>query len=1222
MIKSIYIFLQSFLLVFSFTLPSIAFAQGNQPDLSQLAKFPQGTYTTSTYIGLPNDYCSFARRDFPTVHIISSQNRVIGGANMNLAAEIINATTTYMFDGKVEVRIREIGSSIDVARITIAEELYLNPGEKRNIVFQWKVPSYVKAGTYEAVPYFTSKEHRWAYGFDMQDNKVGRALLFTIASTQGEVGIESSKITVQGNPYQFNRRPPQVPDDVVEIEFPLINKTDGKKQVAVKWEIYGWNIQSDKWVIDQGAKMVVVEAGKQNKVQVSFTDEKYPHYAIRFHTEYADTKQSTTLHVLRSSIGNAAWNYIDVSAPELQEGVPFTLKSCLRYLPMSGTNQEYTASFRIQDTEGQVIETHTYTPRFPGGRFDDVFTFTPDKDYSNFRIVAEVIGKNGVIEKSEIDIDCTKFSEGGCSQSKTNPIFTFFSNNWIWIIFGIIAIGIIVILFKKMKNKKNVSLTSALIICMMFAWYAFTPESTYAQLEYRDYTARSIHFSYPGFPDPYFSPHAPNPPGYFTDVLRIYNGPIVIYKNTISNLTDGTADIDATYGGAPAYNNDTTDPYDYVMEYSGYQFIPTVNAGDQIRITFTPHLNHSEHLYWGLGEQYFPFNGIGWWSRGWVDIQGGRGQWIYPGQTPVRECRLDNMQAFYSYDPNENNDYYITDAISFNAYFDTVVERPAKNVFDVKNMTCTPVPGLNSPTRNDVTVDCTVDAVDGLAEFTLEWDKTKAYAFQSFDMLVQDPNSDAEYFTACISPTDQVYGGPLRVVDDGGPWADDDMSGYPPELIPSGHISNFVGIPPKRITYKFQIGNISQQGAPTPPVINGPISGLVGDEYQFGFMSTDSEGDLITYEVDWDADGFVDEYVTAPNPDYPVYSYIPWIEDHQSGVEVFSQRSWPEVGSYTFKARAVDTNNKRSTWTSHTINIGAGPDQLRCEVNPSPTAIGENTTWSAFSEQINLTGFSFNWTGDVTGTAKDIVKAFDTTGTKTAQVAASKDGQNYQAMCEVEVGKCYAGESMCPEACGTLTTIQAIGNAPTSGTPNLCALGSNLIDGSLQYLGGSSWQWRCDGSWLITPDTCQASCIAGTFYNESSDLCEPLADGDLCGNINGIQDVSTAGNYFSTTGGVCKPNPSKINYFKATPEMSDTACYAYWDTDMQLMNGFQASCGMSGGIGAVPVDNPLIGGDQSYVLSPGKTYTLNCSITDDTGGSVQTMTSQAKCNRIVKTQER
>lgn len=555
------------------------------------------------------------------------------------------------------------------------------------------------------------------------------------------------------------------------------------------------------------------------------------------------------------------------------------------------------------------------------------------------------------------------------------------------------------------------------IMLIAFTWCTFSPKSTYAQyFEYRDYTQRTIHPNYPGFPNPYYSIFT-NPPGYLTDVLRIYNGPSVFYESIIYNLTTGEMFKNHS-GDATSYQNtNTTDLYDYLPKHYGDEnYTPYVNVGDKIRITFTPHSNHENYIGWGLGQIYDPFNGfISWGSdlqnAGWRYIQGGHGQWIYPGQTPVRECRWDNMRAYYSYDPNLNNEPWITDLIGFDAYLDIVVERPPKKVFDVKNMTCTPVPGLNSYVRNDLTVDCTVDAVDGFAEFTLEWGSTKAFVFQSFDMLMQDPNTDNEYFTACISPTDSVYGGPLKVVDDGGPY---DFTGAPPEMIPSGYTSNFIGIPPRRVTYRYQIEATSQQGAPTPPTINGPITGLIGNEYQFGYMSTDPEGDLITYEIDWDGDGLGDEYVEALNSEYPVYSSLPWTTSHQSGVEVFSKRSWPEVGNYTFKARAIDTNNKKSIWVSHTITIEAGPDQLKCEVNPSPSTIGKDTVWSAFSEQINLTGFSFNWIGDVTGITQDIVKVFDSIGKKTAQVTASKDGQSFQAMCEVEVGKCYAGESMCP----------------------------------------------------------------------------------------------------------------------------------------------------------------------------------------------------------------
>ena len=44
---------------------------------------------------------------------------------------------------------------------------------------------------------------------------------------------------------------------------------------------------------------------------------------------------------------------------------------------------------------------------------------------------------------------------------------------------------------------------------------------------------------------------------------------------------------------------------------------------------------------------------------------------------------------------------------------------------------------------------------------------------------------------------------------------------------------------------------ISDNSPPSAPIIDGPTTGRVGIEYDWSFMSTDPDGDEITYYVDW-----------------------------------------------------------------------------------------------------------------------------------------------------------------------------------------------------------------------------------------------------------------------------------------------------------------------------------------------------------------------------------
>jgi VCBS repeat-containing protein len=84
---------------------------------------------------------------------------------------------------------------------------------------------------------------------------------------------------------------------------------------------------------------------------------------------------------------------------------------------------------------------------------------------------------------------------------------------------------------------------------------------------------------------------------------------------------------------------------------------------------------------------------------------------------------------------------------------------------------------------------------------------------------------------------------------------------------------------------------------PTPPVVSGPPQGTPGLEYQYAFVSTDPDGDLISYEILWGDGTFED-----------------WLGPYNSDQVISVSHSWSARGFYTIMARAKDTHGAVSEW--------------------------------------------------------------------------------------------------------------------------------------------------------------------------------------------------------------------------------------------------------------------------------------------------------------------
>ncbi|MDB5259774.1 MAG: hypothetical protein JWN37_5 [Candidatus Nomurabacteria bacterium] len=125
---------------------------------------------------------------------------------------------------------------------------------------------------------------------------------------------------------------------------------------------------------------------------------------------------------------------------------------------------------------------------------------------------------------------------------------------------------------------------------------------------------------------------------------------------------------------------------------------------------------------------------------------------------------------------------------------------------------------------------------------------------------------------------------------------------------------------------------VQPNSIPLPPSITGPTTGFPSTTYEFDITGTDSNGDTIKYEVDWDMNGTVDQTVPSPS------TYVP------SGTMQPVYNDWASVGTKTFEARTVDSWGGTSGWTTFTITINTPPVVLDATMNancavepPAPT---------------------------------------------------------------------------------------------------------------------------------------------------------------------------------------------------------------------------------------------------------------------------------------------
>ena len=99
--------------------------------------------------------------------------------------------------------------------------------------------------------------------------------------------------------------------------------------------------------------------------------------------------------------------------------------------------------------------------------------------------------------------------------------------------------------------------------------------------------------------------------------------------------------------------------------------------------------------------------------------------------------------------------------------------------------------------------------------------------------------------------------------------------------------------------------HITENNAPSKPIISGPTHGKVGVEYKWTFLSTDPEGENITYYIDWG------NYCGSSE----------WNGPHPSGKEVQIGHTYYYMKTFTFSSFVADEHGKESDWTGFTVTI-------------------------------------------------------------------------------------------------------------------------------------------------------------------------------------------------------------------------------------------------------------------------------------------------------------
>jgi outer membrane protein assembly factor BamB len=183
---------------------------------------------------------------------------------------------------------------------------------------------------------------------------------------------------------------------------------------------------------------------------------------------------------------------------------------------------------------------------------------------------------------------------------------------------------------------------------------------------------------------------------------------------------------------------------------------------------------------------------------------------------------------------------------------------------------------------------------------------TKNWAYQTSGPVPSSPAIDKNGIIYCGSEDGNLYAfnpnGTLRWTFDAGNSIESSaVIGEDGTIYIAGQFEPGGG--QESHTYLYALHIINDQ-PPSIPSINGPASGKAKQNYNYTIVSTDPEGNNISYYVDWG-----DSTNTG------------WIGPFNSGYELTVNHTWNKRGTYTIKAKAKDNYSAESGWGTLSVKM-------------------------------------------------------------------------------------------------------------------------------------------------------------------------------------------------------------------------------------------------------------------------------------------------------------
>jgi len=340
------------------------------------------------------------------------------GSTMSFTAVITNENPYPIFDGSVYVKVfrkqtdnieelKNGGALLD--QFFVADNIALDVNGKKQISFDWKVPSFTQSGDYEIDSFFVTEKKFNLYGLSFTDDVVGARYFFKISGEQNSiVEFDKNAVMINGKPHQFIAFIPQVsPTGTVKVTAQASNNTLDIQNADISWRLYSWDGLTEANLISEKKETIGLNPGEKRILQFNVNDTTKPVYFIVAELDYKDSKSILDIRFARKGVDRTRINFPSLLSFPLEAGKESTVFSCVHGMGTAKVVPDNNLKISILDESGKVIFSDTYDGNITGEMMGLKESFVLQKDYSKVTLKAELYMGGMFVDGAEVVYDCT-----------------------------------------------------------------------------------------------------------------------------------------------------------------------------------------------------------------------------------------------------------------------------------------------------------------------------------------------------------------------------------------------------------------------------------------------------------------------------------------------------------------------------------------------------------------------------------------------------------------------------------------------------------------------------------------------------------------------------------------------------------------------------------------------------------------------------------------------